>query len=269
MSEIETIKQAILQCVLQSSHRMTRPDIERELRKQLSVSRKEIGMVLKLLLAENELKYTSPDGHSFVEISRDKAIRVTDRIVLKPPDISFEAAEKDVVIDLAFGASFGSGAHPTTRMALAGIEYALCEKKFLTDHPRSSALDIGTGSGVLAIAAVKMGIAHAVGIDIDPCARAEASENVKLNGLSDKITIEDRDIGTMSRKFPMILANLRLPTLKYMFPKISELIELNGIIIISGIYTDEISELDSLYADRFIREWKNDLSGWSALIYRS
>lgn len=269
MSEIETIKRAIMRCVSQSRHRMTRPDIERELRKQLSAGRKEIGMALKLLLAENELKYTSPDGHSFIEISRDKAIRVTDRIVLKPPDISFEASEKDVVIDLAFGASFGSGAHPTTRLALAGIEYALCEKKFLTDHPRSSALDIGTGSGVLAIAAVKMGIAHAVGIDIDPCARAEASENVKLNGLSGKITIEDRGIYAISRKFSMILANLRLPTLKYMFPKISELVKPNGIIVISGIYTSEIPDSDSLYTNRFVREWKNDASGWSALIYRA
>ncbi|NJL59367.1 MAG: methyltransferase domain-containing protein [Desulfobacteraceae bacterium] len=246
-----------------------RPDIERELRKQFSVGRKEISSALKLLLAENELKYTSPDGHSFIEVSRDKAIRVTDRIVLKPPDISFDSHTDDVVIDLAFGASFGSGSHPTTRLALAGIEYALYEKNLLTDHVQSSALDIGTGSGVLAIAAVKMGIAHAVGIDIDPCARAEASENVKLNGLSDKIIIEDRNIDTISRKFSMILANLRLPTLKYMFPKISQLIEPGGIIVISGIYTHEVSDSDMLYANRFVREWKNDATGWTALIYRA
>ncbi len=267
MSDTETIKHATMQCVVQSRHRMTRPDIERELRKQLSAGRKEISAALKSLLAENELKYTNPDGHSFIEISRDKAIRVTDRIILKPPDISFDAHSDEVVIDLAFGASFGSGSHPTTRLALAGIEYALREKQFLKDNIRSSALDIGTGSGVLAIAAVKMGISHAVGIDIDPCARAEASENVKLNRLSDKIIIEDRDIDMIRGKFSMILANLRLPTLKRMFPKISELVEPSGIIIVSGIYTDEISDSDSLYANRFIRKWKNDASGWSALIY--
>lgn len=257
-----------MQYISESRHRMTRPDIEREIRSRFPVGRKEISAALRSLLEENELKYTSSDGHSFIEISSDKAVRITEKIILKPPNIPFAAREDEIVINLSFGASFGSGSHPTTRLALAGIEYALSRKSYQRDI-RTSALDIGTGSGVLAIAAVKMGIGSAIGTDIDPCAISEASENVRLNDLEDRIRIVNQDIEDIRLRFSMILANLRLPTLKQMFSQIAEMIERDGILIISGIYNDEISDLNSIYTKRFECGWQSYAKGWSALIYRS
>ena len=95
----------------------------------------------------------------------------------------------DIVVNIKAGAAFGTGCHPTTRLALTGLE-KVCKNNLIpigTENCR--VLDIGTGSGVLSIAALKMGLDQGIGLDIDPCARAEAAENAVLNGLSKRLEI--------------------------------------------------------------------------------
>ncbi len=248
-----------------SPRRLTQRDIVREMIRQCSAPRKEINAALRSLLEANELVYRYVDGHSFVEDSLDKAIRITERVILKPPNISYQPLSHDVVISIQSGASFGSGSHPTTRLALAAIEFALNNKLFFKE---TRALDIGTGSGVLAIAAVMMGMDAAIGIDIDPCARAEAAENVRLNQVEKQIEIQDQDIETISGKFALILANLRYPTLKSLYPKITEITESGGVVVVSGIHQDELADLLSCYAPNFICEWQKSEKNWSAAVFQ-
>lgn len=259
------IRQSVTDYVSASSHRLTQRDIVREISRQCSATRKEISAALRSLLEANELVYSYVDGHSFVEASLDKAVRVTECVILKPPNISYHPRSNEVVISIRSGASFGSGSHPTTRLALGAIEFALGNVSFSKE---ARALDIGTGSGVLAIAAVMMGIDSAIGIDIDPCARAEALENVRLNRLEKKIEILNQDIETISDKFALILANLRYPTLKSLYPKITALTEADGVVVVSGIHEEELPDLLSCYAPEFVCEWQKSEKNWSAVVFK-
>ena len=94
--------------------------------------------------------------------------------MLVPHGLSFTGDPGDVVIRLRHGISFGSGDHPTTRLALRGIEQVFFETGQLINKSSDSALDIGTGSGVLAIACLLLGVKRAIGIDTDSCARKES-----------------------------------------------------------------------------------------------
>ena len=103
-------------------------------------------------------------------------------------------------------------------------------------------LDIGTGSGVLAIAALKLGLEMGLGLDIDPCARVEASENAELNGLSQRMDISGCSLDTLQGVFFLITANLRFPTLKAYLKNMIDLTETGSFLVISGIKINEISK---------------------------
>ena len=263
--ENHLICQKITDYVSASPRRLTQRDIIREMSLQFSATRKEINAALRSLLEANELVYSYIDGHSFVEASLDKAVRITERVVLKPPNISYQPRSNEVVISIQSGASFGSGSHPTTRLALGAIEFALNN---ILSFKEARALDIGTGSGVLVIAAVMMGIDAAIGIDIDPCARAEAAENVRLNQLEKQIDIQDQDIENISGNFKLILANLRYPTLKSLYPKITKLTEAGGLVVVSGIHQDELPDLLSCYTPNFVCGWQKSEKNWSAAVFQ-
>ena len=137
------------------------------------------------LVSDGELVYTYEFGSTFLEPSFNKPSRVSTHVVLKPPGYHYQPESEDIVIQIKPGAAFGDGRHPTSRLAVRGIEYVLKGLKVDTTSGQSSGLDIGTGSGILVLTAVRMGIQRGLGIDIDPAARSEAKENVALNQLED------------------------------------------------------------------------------------
>ena len=167
-SNSDRIKRHILECIETSSTRLTPLSIEKKLLSSNAAwSKKALHQSLKELISQGELTYTYELGSSFLECSFNKPVRITDHVIIKPEHQSFSAEKDDIVITLQPGASFGSGRHPSTRLALKSMEKVLVAKRHATraDH---TALDIGTGSGVLAIAAVLMGMKNAIGLDIDP-----------------------------------------------------------------------------------------------------
>ena len=93
----------------------------------------------------------------------------------------------------------------------------------------STVLDIGTGSGVLILTAVLGGMDGGMGIDIDSCARVEAAANVKINGLEDRIMISGQALETIDQRFSMVLANLRYPSLKKLFARLTEITDKRGV----------------------------------------
>ena len=135
---------------------------------------------------QGELFYTYIHGSSFIEKSVNKPLNVSNRIVLVPAGMHGNCNPGRVTVRIIHGGSFGNGHHPTTRISLRGIDFVLNRGVFREQELKKGALDIGTGSGILAIAAVKLGIKKAVGIDIEAIARKEAIENVRVNGLAGK-----------------------------------------------------------------------------------
>jgi ribosomal protein L11 methyltransferase len=252
-----------------SGCRRTPADLLSHLSRELSVSKGSVQAAIRGLVADGELAYTHEHGRTFLEPSFDRAVRVGRRIVLAPPDRPVSSEAEDIIIRIRPGVSFGAGRHPTTRLALRAIEAAVNSLKRAGEVTAGSVLDIGTGSGVLAIAAVKLGFSGAIGLDIDPCALAEARENVRLNRLEGRIDISDRAVESIARRFTLVAANLRLPTLAQLASKIEMITEGHGALVVSGIRTEERGEIEAQYGKRgFACVWSAEEHNWAGTAMR-
>ncbi len=262
------IRREVLSCVNASNKKLTPGALETALSERFSMDRQDFKTVIRGLVSDRELIYTYHFGCSFLEKSFNKPTRISHRVVLKPHGMFYQSGSQDVVIDMQQGAAFGSGDHPTTRLAVRGIENAVFETHCLKKEKNTRALDIGTGSGVLAIAAVSLGIKTAKGIDIDPCARAEAGKNIQLNHLEHRIAIHDHDIQDIHEKFTLITANLRYPTLKRLCSHMAQITEKDGAVVVSGIKTDEVSNLlNEFTQNRFKCVWKSFEKDWAGMVF--
>jgi ribosomal protein L11 methyltransferase len=268
LTDMLEIRKEVLETVEGSWRRLTPGDLEKTLFNRYDIDKQALKVTLKTLVADGDLAYTYQFGCSFLEKSFNKPTRISKRIVLKPPGMLYKPKSDDVVVELRQGASFGSGEHPTTRLSIRGIEKALSEMKIFRRKSDTRALDIGTGSGVLAIVAVALWAGEAVGIDIDPCAIAEARENVKINNLENRIEIDDRDIENIDQKFSLITANLRYPTLKGLCSVMAERLAEGGSTVVSGVKANEVSDLLDVFARYNFRcTWEATEKGWVGLVF--
>jgi len=127
--------------------------------------------------------------------------RIGGRFVIKPSWRDYRPQESDVVIELDPGMAFGTGLHPTTQMCLLALEKHLR----VGDH----VLDLGTGSGILAIAATKLGAADCLALDVDPVAVEVARANVRANGANDAVRVEQGTLADASTSgFDLALVNI-------------------------------------------------------------
>ena len=267
-SRVQAVQQAVLERLRDADTRLTLLDIERQLSRYCRDDRRAVRSAIKELVDQRELMYVSDFGRTFIETSIHKPIRITANVVLKPRECTFEQNAGDIVVSLCYGTSFGSGQHPTTRLCLKGLEYLQQNESGLWREEKTSAMDIGTGSGVLIITAVKMGAASGVGIDIDPCAISEARDNVAYNGLSERITISSEPFETFKEAFDLILANLRSPTLKSFLPQMVDRIKPSGWILLSGIKSEELdSFIKQSHGLGLNREWVGEEHGWAAIVF--
>ena len=220
------------------------------------------------LVAQGDLGYREQHGHTIIESSFDRPVRFSPHVVVKPPDTAYRPGPGEVVVRLAHGASFGTGRHPTTRLSVRGIDAAMTELGLLGNMAGAAALDVGTGSGILLIAAMSLGIERGVGIDIDPCAVDEARRNGALNGLSTRLDISRRGIGEIRGDFALITANLRYPTLNQIFPEMLRLSGPRTTWVVSGIRPGEIPPLRECYAEAGrVCLWRDVEKDWAALVF--
>ena len=221
--------------------------------------------ILKDLIEQGELEYTYEFGSTFLVPSFSKPVRISTHVVVMPAGHTYDPAPEDVIIQIKSGAAFGGGRHPTTRLSVKAIEYVLKKAGPSWMRQRSSVLDIGTGSGILAMAAVCLGVKKGLGLDIDPCAVTEAGDNIVLNNLENRIVISDREIGTIDQVFSMVVANLRYPSLKNYYPQILKLTNANSWVILSGFRPHERGDLMDLYTTKYFKcAWSADELDWSA-----
>ena len=264
----KAIKKELLDIIENSRRKITQGELENTLYRKYSLERKEIRSLIRDLVTENFLTYTTHYGRTFIEKSFNKAVRISKKVILKPRGFTYKSRANDVVIEIGQGVSFGDGQHPTTRLAIRGIEYALNETDLLKRENKKNVLDIGTGSGILAIAALRFGVDEATGIDIDPCAINEARQNGKINGFEYKFKVNDDSLEYINNDFTLITANLRYPTLRAIYQKVAEITERKGAVVFSGIKQDEALPLIELYTEKhFECKWKEFEKDWAGLVF--
>jgi ribosomal protein L11 methyltransferase len=192
------------------------------------------------------------------------AVRIGTRLVVKPSWESFPAKEGDAVVTLDPGMAFGTGTHGTTRLCLEALA-----RRFEQAPPPESVLDVGTGSGILAIAAVALGAARVLACDIDPTACLTARENARLNGIGQELEVTDRPLADLEGTFQVVLANILAEENIRLAPQLIDKLAAGGSLILSGI----LQEKEDLVIDAF-RTFKlvdPDVcrqEEWSCLIYR-
>jgi ribosomal protein L11 methyltransferase len=193
-------------------------------------------------------------GHVWKE--HFKPIRAGKRIVVKPPWESWRGKRGDRVVDISPKMAFGTGSHETTRLCLEMLE------RFL--ETGASVLDVGTGSGILAIAAVKLGSSRADAVDVEEESVENARENIQLNGVEDRVTVRLGSIEILpTRPYDLILANIDRKTLAPMLPKFPSYGRDGTILILSGILTEEKQAiLDAMAQSPFRLIESRELGEW-------
>ena len=270
MTTVHIIQKDILKIILESPKRFTPIALEKMISQKFALEKRQAKTVISDLVTKGEITYIYQYGCTFLERSFNKPVHISKRVVLKPPEIDYTPRSEEVVINIRHGASFGTGQHPTTRLAIRGIEHALKDNAYIKDKKGNALLDIGTGSGVLAIAAVQMGIEKGIGIDIDPCSIAEARENIRINDLENRINISDQAVEEIHRSFSLIIANLRYPTLIRLFSHLTEITDPDGVIILSGIKADELEELLRVYTKKnFECRWQAVEKDWAGVVMKN
>ena len=266
MIENDLLKQKILELIFNSNKKLTPSSINNILFSELNIKRKEIRKAINELISERELDYTYIFGNSYVEKSFNRPVRISSSVIIKPYNITYTPDDTDIVIDIFPGVSFGSGEHPTTRLAVQGIEYALKDQKLIRNFHHSSVLDIGTGSGILAIAALKFGIETGIGADTDNCSISEAKKNAHLNGLKNRLRILNAS-ETIDKTFSLITANLRLPDIMNLFPVISKNSKPGAPVILSGIRPEESDAVTDRYTKKnFKCLLTSEEKNWSCMV---
>ena len=258
----------ILTTVTDAETRVTPQALIRQTCRERGDSPGEVKSAIRTLFDKGDLSYTYVFGATCIEPSFAKPVRITDHFILSPPGFPATQEKDTFEIRIRPGISFGSGRHPTTRLCLRAMEYALIGNNFLAQNKAPCrAVDVGTGSGVLAIAAIKAGISHCLALDNDPMAAAEAEKNIAFNSLSDQITVSRRELTPTSTAFSLICANLRFPTLTSLSELFDTITEKGAVLVLSGIRPEEVAALMQTYKSRgFNQNWRADEKNWTGLV---
>lgn len=171
-------------------------------------------------------------------------LRVGRRIVIRPTWRRHRREAEDVVIAMDPGMAFGTGLHPTTRLCLAALE-PLADDGRLTG---ARVLDVGCGSGILAIAALRLGAASALGVDTDPIAIESTDANARRNGLTRRTRAWVGSLPSGEPPFDVVLANLIAGVLVPLAPALRLEIADGGTLLASGIFIDREAEVRAAFA---------------------
>ncbi len=192
-----------------------------------------------------------------------KPIRVGSRFIVKPPWARIRLKKDEIPIEITPGMAFGTGTHATTRLCMESLEKRL-KKRGL------SVLDVGTGSGILSIAAGRLGADEVWGIDIDQMAVEIAKENVSRNRVSDKVRIKKGRIGDIQKRFDLVVANLDFRSLKRTKMALIRHLKRHGFLILSGVLETEEERLRQYYIKTGDLQWIEAIQEgeWVCLTFR-
>ena len=196
-----------------------------------------------------------------------KPLKVTDRLVIRPPWEDYAAQPGETVITIYPGMAFGTGRHASTLLCLRALEQVWEQRLPRAGNPWQ-VLDVGTGTGILALAAARLG-AEVLAIDLDPEAVAAALENVRLNNLVEQVWVEETPLTSLRQQFALILANITAPDLLQLAEALTARLVSDGVLIISGFLAEDVPALEARYEGLGLH--KTGLltqEDWGALIFR-
>ncbi|OBZ08190.1 50S ribosomal protein L11 methyltransferase [Bacillus sp. FJAT-26390] len=178
-----------------------------------------------------------------------KPLRVSDKLTIKPTWEVYEAGPDERIIELDPGMAFGTGTHPTTALCLQTLESVI--------KGGEEIIDVGTGSGILAIGACRLGAKSVLALDLDPIAVTSATENVKLNDLSDQVevrlsdllgVIKGADAGqeatAVTVPVDLVVANILAEIILLFVDDVYAALKPNGIYIASGVYKNKETDVE-------------------------
>ncbi|MDP2834619.1 MAG: 50S ribosomal protein L11 methyltransferase [Pseudomonadota bacterium] len=211
------------------------------------------------LPADHEHQVERVEDQDWVRLTQSQfePIPISQRLWIVP---SWHVAPDPEAITLVLdpGLAFGTGSHPTTRLCLQWLEAKLqggeCGKP--------SVLDYGCGSGILAIAAVKLGAGTVVGVDVDSQAVTSSRDNAERNQVQASFHLPDT---APTGQFDVLVANILTNPLKALLPLLAARVKSGGRIALSGILAEQAEEVMALYGQAFtMRQWKEE-EGWVCL----
>jgi len=189
-----------------------------------------------------------------------KPTKITDTIVIKPTWEEYEAKPGEKIIELDPGMAFGTGAHATTTMCIEAIEEN-CDG-------RENMLDIGTGTGILSVAASLLEIEDILAIDIDDIAVKIAKQNLKLNNLDEEVVVKQGDlVEIVNEKYDLVVGNLLPHIILRLIPDMLEVLDEDSIFILSGINKEKKEEIKEALIDvnLIVKEVKEE-EDWVTII---
>ncbi len=204
-------------------------------------------------------------------------LKLGRRTVIKPSWRDYEPRDAEVVVELDPGMAFGTGLHPTTRNCILALEEVI--------RPGDTVLDVGTGSGILALAAIKLGAKSVLAMDVSPVAVQATIENARINGIRDRIdarlaTLEGADgepfyplppdlqvLGAEIGTFDLVLANIIAKVIGDLAPALVRAVRPGGTLVASGIIADRRAQAEEPLRAAGLRIVKELVEGdWVTLI---
>lgn len=168
-----------------------------------------------------------------------KPTRVGSRLIVRPAWESYELGPNDVEVVLEPGRAFGTGTHESTRLVMKSFDKVL--------KGGESVLDVGCGSGILAIAAIKLGAKDAICIDVEQDAVEVTEENAAFNGVSHLIKASTTPVGEIAGEFPLVLANIEARILIPLAADISARVQKGGTLVMAGILIGQENDVLAAY----------------------
>jgi len=165
-------------------------------------------------------------------------LRIGRHLVICPTWRTVETSESDILIHLDPGMAFGTGHHPTTRTCMEILER--------DTKPGDRILDVGCGSGILSVVAVKVGATSALGLEIDPVAARAGEENVRINGIKDKVQIVQGTLPSPlaeARSFDIVAANISAKVVTDLAQHLIDSVAIGGKLIAGGIIEPHVEDV--------------------------
>lgn len=218
---------------------------------------KEMGLDLGDAKVEHEKMHEEDWANTWKQYY--KPSKVGEKIVVKPIWEEYSAKEGELVIDLDPGMAFGTGTHETTRMCIQALERYV-EKE-------STVFDVGCGSGILAIAAAKLGSKLAVGVDLDPVAVESSKENVGYNKLDNIEILHGNLVEVIDGKADIVVANILAEIICILTDDVKRVLKEGGVFITSGIIHDRVDMVcEKLESTGFEVIEKNRDGEWNCIV---
>ena len=221
------------------------------------VELKEMGIDLGEAKVEHEKMYEEDWANTWKQYY--KPSKVGEKIVVKPIWEEYEEKEGELVVNLDPGMAFGTGTHETTRMCIQALERYVKEE--------STVFDVGCGSGILAIAAAKLGAKLAVGVDLDPVAVESSIENVGYNNLNNIEILHGNLVEVIDGKADIVVANILAEIICILTDDVKRVMKDGGVFITSGIIHDRVDMVcEKLEATGFEVIEKNRDGEWNCIV---